>query len=233
VFCVKAYSTDRAATDASRWIGEGTLVVTLQNGLDNAERLAERFGADRVLVGTTSEGATLIAEGDARHAGHGTTVVGAMSPSRNDDAHRFVELLRDAGFDASHASDWRSAVWTKAVLNAAINPVTAILGVTNGTLAELDPLRRLVMTLAQEGGSVARRGGVSVPDDLADRAVALCRKTASNRSSMLQDIERGGDTELENINGVLLREAARHHLEAQALRAITELARARALLARR
>ena len=135
LFCVKSYSTDRAAATASRWIGDATLVVTLQNGLDNAERLAERFGEDRALVGTTSEGATLVAEGVARHAGRGTTVVGALSPSRYADADRFVDVLRDADFDASRVADWRSALWTKATLNAAINPVTAILGVPNGTLA--------------------------------------------------------------------------------------------------
>lgn len=233
LFCVKSYSTESAADGASRWVGAETLVATLQNGLDNAERLAARFGADRILAGTTSEGATLVEEGIARHAGRGSTSVGAFSPRREADAEAFVDALRDAGFDASFSGDWRSTVWTKALLNAAINPVTAILGVPNGTLAELEPLRRLVAAIAAEGGSIARQCGVSVPDDVAERAVSLCRVTATNRSSMLQDIERGNETEIENINGFLLREADRYRLEASALRAVTELVRARILLAQR
>jgi len=233
LFCVKSYSTEAAAQGAARWVGEGTVVVTLQNGLDHPGRLAARFGEERLLVGVTSEGATLVAEGMVHHAGSGKTLVGAMSAEGRFAADRFVALLQDAGFDAARVEDWQSVLWTKATLNAAINPVTAILGVPNGTLAELEPLRRLVAALAQEGGSIARRCGVEVPPDLPERAVALCQMTASNRSSMLQDVERGNETELESINGVLLREAATHRLNAEALFAITELARARVLLARR
>lgn len=232
LLCVKSYSTEYAAENVSPYVGERTLVVTLQNGLDNVERLAGRFGEYRVLAGTTSEGATLLAEGVVRHAGRGKTVVGALSPERNPDAETFVEWLREAGFEASRVSDWRSALWTKAVLNAAINPVTAVLGVRNGVLAELEPLRRLVATLTQEAEEVARRCGVIIPDNLAEEALLLCHKTAQNRSSMLQDVERGGETELESINGVLLKEAMRHHIEVGALRAVTDMARARALLAR-
>lgn len=232
LLCVKSYSTEGAADNVSPYVGERTLVVTLQNGLDNVERLAKRFGEDRVLAGTTSEGATLLAEGRVRHAGRGKTVVGALSAERNPDAQTFVTWLQGAGFEASWISDWRSALWTKAVLNAAINPVTAILGVNNGVLTELEPLRRLVTTIAQEAEEIARRCGVTVPDTLAEEALLLCHKTAQNRSSMLQDVERGSETELENINGVLLKEAKRHHIEVGALRAVTEMARARALLAR-
>jgi 2-dehydropantoate 2-reductase len=227
LFCVKAYATAAAAALVQALVGERALVATLQNGIGNAETLAEAFGAERVLVGTTSEGATLMAQGVVVHAGSGTTHVGSMTEARSTDALRLCEVLRGAGFRAEYVADWESAVWTKAVINASINPLTALLHVPNGRLAEWESTRSVVEVLAEEGRQIARARGIAVPDGVAQQAVEVCRATANNRSSMLQDVEQGRRTELEYLNGVLLREAERLGVPVPAMRVVTELARAR------
>ena len=226
LFAVKAYSLESALSFAAPLFGGGAFAVTLQNGIGNAELLASRFGAERVLAGSTSEGAWLVREGSTRHAGAGRTTVGALRSVSSGSAFRFASVLRGAGFDAEASPDWESAVWSKAAVNAAVNPLTALLGVQNGAVARSEPLRRLAVRIVEECSAAARARGVSVPPDLSERMLEVCRKTAENRSSMLQDVSRGSRTELEQINGALLREAAAHGVAAPVLEAVTNLARA-------
>lgn len=226
LFAVKAYSTEEAAAFAAPAVSPNAYAVTLQNGVGNAEILASAYGAERVLAGSTSEGAWLVREGVARHAGSGTTTVGALSEVSSEAAERFAGTLRAAGFDAKTAPDWEASVWAKAVVNAAVNPITALLGVPNGDVSRIQPLRRLAARVVKEASRAAEARGVQLPPDLPKRMLEVCQKTAQNRSSMLQDALRGSRTELEQINGALLREASAHGVPAPALKALTELARA-------
>lgn len=226
LFAVKAYATAEAAAFASPAVSTHTYAVTLQNGIGNAEILASAYGAERVLAGSTSEGAWLVQEGQICHAGSGTTTVGALSDASSGAADRFTETLRAAGFDAETAPDWEASVWAKAVVNAAVNPITALLGVQNGEVNRIKPLRRLAVRVVKEASKAAEARGIQLPSDLPERMLEVCQKTAQNRSSMLQDALRGSRTELEQINGALLREASAHGVPAPALKALTELARA-------
>jgi 2-dehydropantoate 2-reductase len=122
----------------------------------------------------------------------------------------FVSLLRAAGFDACATTEIEGVLWNKAVVNAAINPLTALWRVPNGDLLACEDRRALLATLAQEAASVAiARGVVIAPQDIAARVEAVCHATAANRSSMLQDIERGRPTEIDSINGVIVAEGRR------------------------
>ena len=227
LFCVKAYATDAAAAHARPLRDSDPVAVTVQNGIGNADVLAQTFGRDRVIVGTTSEGATLLSTGHVRHAGSGVTRLGSMDPGRLEEAERFCAVLSRAGFSAETTSDWRAAVWSKAIINAAINPVAALLQVPNGYLAECPAAREVVRGVAREGEEIARARGFDVPHNLSDEAIRVCQATSANRASMLQDIERGRHTELAYINDVLLREAARSQRRAPVMKTVTELARAR------
>ncbi len=227
LFSVKAYSTEAAVAHAEPLRASGPLVVTLQNGIGNAEVIARTFGQDRVLVGTTSEGATLLEPDKIRHAGRGVTRLGSLDPRRIADAENVVTLLCKAGFKARTTLDWRAALWAKAIVNAAINPIAALLQTPNGYLADSPAAREVVRTVAREGQQIARAQGIDVPHDLPDQAVSICRDTATNRASMLQDVERGRRTELPFINDILLQEAERNDQRAPVLKTVTELARAR------
>ncbi len=202
---VKSYQTERAAAWAGRLLKPDGLAVTLQNGLDNGSRLAAVVGAGRTAVGVTYTGATLLGPAETRLVAVQPTFIG---PGRN--VATLVALLNASGLPAQVADDITGRLWAKAVANAAINPLTALWRVTNGDLLASAERRALLARLADEAAAVARAAGVALPFvDAVSHVEAVCRATAANRSSMLQDVLAGRPTEIDSINGVLLAEARR------------------------
>jgi 2-dehydropantoate 2-reductase len=205
---VKAYDTASAIRTVGPILTQRTLVVTLQNGLGNVEAIARRAGSDRVIAGATSHGATLLDVGSVRHAGAGRTTIGMASGRRNRDIEQVARLLCGAGLDIEVCEDVEGTIWSKLVVNSAINPLTAITGLRNGQLLESDETQRLLDLVSDESAGIATRCGVSLAyPNPGERAREVCRATAQNRSSMLQDILRGRRTELDSINGALVRKA--------------------------
>ncbi len=201
---VKSYQTARAAQWAAHIVAPDGLVVTLQNGLDNLPRLAAAVGPARAAAGATAEGATLLAPGHVRHAGRGPTWLGAR-PENAAAVEALARLFVRAGFDARVTDDVEGLLWRKAIINAAINPLSALWRVPNGELLATSERQRLLAQLAQEAVDVARARGIrALPEDPLATVSAVCRATAANRSSMLQDVERGRPTEIDSINGVIV-----------------------------
>ena len=206
----KAYDT-ASAVDALRAFWRRSTFVTLQNGLGNAETLAAK--AERVVAGATSHGVTFAGPGEIVHAGAGDTVVGPFAGATRADAERIANALTAVGLATRVVYDPRPELWAKAIVNAAINPLTAVLRVSNGVLVGSEDLRALVERLAREGAEAAHAAGMPLdPRTAAANAVDVATRTAENRSSMLQDVERGGRTEIEAITGELLRAAAAKRL---------------------
>ncbi|HEY64850.1 MAG TPA: 2-dehydropantoate 2-reductase [Caldilineae bacterium] len=206
---VKSYQTERAAAWAARCLAPDGLAITLQNGLDNGPRLAAAVGEARAVVGVTFEGATLLAPGHVRHAGRGPTYI-ATRPQIAARVEHIASLLREAEFHAQTTEDVEALIWSKAVVNAAINPLTALWRVPNGELLTNTDRRSLLAALAREGAAVAQARGVRLLfDDPVQRVEQVCRDSATNRSSMLQDVERGRPTEIDSINGVIVAEGRR------------------------
>lgn len=199
---VKSWQTARAALQLRQCLSDEGVALTLQNGLGNRECLEEMLGAERVAQGVTTYGATLQAPGRARLGGEGV-IYSACHPRLGP----LLELLRRAGFVLELVEDIVPLVWGKVVVNAGINPVTALLRVPNGVL--LEPGRegawRVARQAAEEAARVAKRSGVRLPFTSAERYVAeVARRTSTNRSSMLQDVERGRPTEIEAISGAIV-----------------------------
>lgn len=199
---VKSSDTAEAAAALDRLPGD-PVRVSLQNGLGNEEILAE--GGHPVLGAVTNNGATLREGGEVFHAGLGEVVLGAFSPDTPADAAaRLAALFRAVGFPARETEDIRKPLWEKVILNAAVNPVTALLGLRTGELLA-DPGRRLVVSrVAAEACRVAGSEGVPCePGEVEATIRRVAAATPENRSSMLQDLERGRRTEIEAINGVI------------------------------
>jgi len=207
---VKSWQTERAARQLAECLNPDGLAVSLQNGLGNDALLAgilrqaqdDSLGLRRVSAGITILGAALSAPGVVRLAGPGPVWLEAR-PSLD----HLAALLAEAGFPVERAADIRPRQWGKLVVNAAINPLTAILRVPNGGLLA-DPLARgLLGGLARETASVAEALGVALPFAGPERAAEeVAERTAANHSSMLQDVLRGAPTEVEAINGAVVRE---------------------------
>lgn len=225
---VKAHAT----ADAIRWaagaVGPETVLLTLQNGLGNAEALVTVARPEQILVGTTAQGATLLAPDLVRHGGSGPTRIAPWAGS--EAAPAVASLLSAAGFPTEVVADWRPLLWSKLLVNAVINPLTALLGLPNGALLERPEARRLMSLVAGEVRAVAQAQGIELGSSTADPAhlaFAVAQATATNRSSMLQDLERGRRTEIGAINGAVVAAARALGIPTPVNEALTLLVQAR------
>ncbi len=219
---VKAWQTERAAEQMRGVLATDGLAVTLQNGLGNREALAERLGWQRVAPGVTTTGATLLGPGLVRSGGEGV-----ISIERHPALDPLEEALKAAGFDVDIVEDAQSLIWGKLVINAAINPVTALLRIPNGELLERPAARELMTALAMETARVAAAESIPLPfPDPVAAAEEVARRTASNRSSMLQDVLRGAQTEIDAICGAIVRAGEEHGVPAPVNWACWKLLRA-------
>lgn len=200
---VKTWQTARVAQQLGNCLAQNGLALTLQNGLGNLEILQAILGEERAALGVTTVGATLLEPGRVKNGGNGTISLG-----KGPKIRRFAHLFKKAGFVVEEVSTTDSLAWGKLVINAAINPVTALLRIPNGKLLELPAAKSLMTAAAVETASVAYALGIQLP--FADPVLAVetvARRTAGNLSSMLKDVMRGGQTEVDAINGAVVRAA--------------------------
>lgn len=197
---VKAWQTSRAAAQLRECLAPDGLALTLQNGLGNRETLAAALGEERVAYGVITVGATLVGPGQVRWGGEGYI---SLTPDED-----LAQLLRQAGFQVDLAENVTGLAWSKLVINAAINPLSALLNVPNGELLARPSARQLCRQLAQEVAAVAAAQGIALThSDPAAAAEEVAQRTAGNLSSMLQDVRRGAPTEIDAICGAVVRAA--------------------------
>jgi 2-dehydropantoate 2-reductase len=221
---VKSWQTQRTAGMLAECLADDGVALTLQNGLGNLEVLRAALGSERAALGVTTMGATLIGPGAVRLGGSGPTYV-AEHPRL--EAH--LGRLRQAGFAVEVEEDLAAVQWGKLAVNAGINPLTALLRVANGALVEDDHARAILGEAAREAASVATALGVRLPyRDAGAQAEEVARRTAANRSSMLQDILRGAPTEIDAINGAVAEAGERLRVPTVVNRTLWRLVRAAA-----
>ena len=219
---VKAWQTERAAGQLAECLAEDGLVVTLQNGLGNYETLTQSLGSNRVALGTSTTGATLLGPGLAKAGGEGI-----ISIERHQLISPIEAALRYANFNVQLVEDAQSLVWGKLAINAAINPLSALLQVTNGELLERPSAREMMGALACEVAQVAKAENVDLPfGDAIAAAEDVARKTSANRSSMLQDVIRNAPTEIDAICGAVVNAGKKHGINTPANWACWKLVKA-------
>ncbi|MCZ2127669.1 MAG: 2-dehydropantoate 2-reductase [Anaerolineales bacterium] len=201
IVLVKAWQTARAAAQLKGILAPNGIALTLQNGLGNYEALTHELGAKRVALGTIVLGATSLAPALVQVGGEGL-----ISLAKNSALTPLEEALRAARFNVQTTDDAQALIWGKLVVNAAVNPLTALTGVRNGELLADAQTRKIMGALAQETAEAAQAQGIRLPfENPVAAAEEAARKTASNYSSMLQDLRRGAPTEIEAICGEIAR----------------------------
>ena len=223
---VKSSATAAAARQFAGLAKAGAIAVTLQNGLGNEQILRDAFGAERTAAGVTSQGATFVGPGRVRHAGAGPTHL-CMSDRANQKLAPLAEALNRAGFETHLEKSIDSLVWSKLVINVGINALTALTGLPNGRLLDFPQTRALMADLVAEAVRVAQAHGIPLSyTEPLTMVYTVAEKTGRNRSSMLQDFDRRRPTEIDFINGAILREAESLGLEAPVNRTVTRLIQA-------
>lgn len=207
---VKATSTKPAMEGARCLVHPDTAVLTLQNGLGNVEKLSDVVGPERVLAGITGHGCNILGPGRIRHAGAGDTVLGELDGRSTERLDHIVSLFERAKFPVKTSSNVLGMIWAKLLVNVGINALTAITGLRNGRLVELPEADELLKAAVREAMAVAERKGIRVEaEDPVAHTRDVARRTAANRSSMLQDMAAKRQTEIDVINGAIVDEGKR------------------------
>ncbi len=205
LFCVKSYSTLEAAETVSGFAGKNSIAVTFQNGSGNAEAISRFFGRERTASGTTTEGAFFLEPSRIVHGGKGKTKIGMTgSTGQKEKLMPLIKALSTAGLKAAYTDNPDKLIWKKLAVNAAINPLTAITGCSNGFTAENSHLKNIIRMTVKEVCTAAALRNIRLEEEAVYRSVlSVAENTAANKSSMLQDILSGRKTEIEDINGYI------------------------------
>lgn len=208
-FCVKSVDAASAARAARRWIGPGTAVVALQNGIGHEKIFRQAFGSDRTVIGVCYFAADRPAPDDLRLNG-GEDVLLARHEGNEAALEHARRLLARAGFRVHIKDSEDGMLWTKAAFNAAVNPLGAACAVESGRLLEDPALRAISLTALAEAAAAAKAAGHRLDyPDMADKLALSGRNAPHQRNSMLQDLAAGRRTEAKAILGPLLKAARR------------------------
>lgn len=224
---VKSFLTGTALEKNAALLGPDTVVMSLQNGYGNIERIAEHVKRSSIIAGTTSHGASMRSPGRVRHAGGGDTHIGWVANEDEDRINGIAETLRRAGFVTAVEKNVMELIWSKLIINVGINALTAVLKVKNRELLRIDEARELLRMAVLEAVEVAAAEGVRFDgEEMVDKVMGVAFATGDNTSSMLQDILNRRKTEIDTINGAIVEEGGKHHLETKVNCVLTNLVRA-------
>lgn len=204
---VKAYDTEQAVRSARNLLNPETVVLSLQNGLGNLERLAAAVGREPLIGGVTGQGAYQLGPGRIFHAGDGYVALGELDGRLSPRVERLAQALEGAAFSPVVISEnIQALIWKKLLSNVAVNAITALTGIRNGQILEFPQALEIAQQAVMEAAGVAKAKGVFLPEDPWEGPCQVIKATAANRSSMLQDVEAGRRTEVDMINGAIARE---------------------------
>lgn len=236
---VKSYDTARAAMEAVPMVGQNTVVVSVQNGLGNIETLVGTFGKDKIIGGMAIFGAVLPEPGNVKVTVIASeTLVGEPDGSLTPRVKDGADMIDSAGIPTKASDSIVRDVWHKALYNIALNPLSAIFGVSYGEIADNPHTRWLAKQMVTEAFQVAKASGRSLGIDTVDEYLEILwnRKlppTRDHKSSMLQDILRGKKTEIDFINGAVIRLGVEYDIETPYNRAVISMVKAKESLGHR
>jgi 2-dehydropantoate 2-reductase len=224
IVATKAMHTSAAVGATAHVFAEGC-VATVQNGLGNEEAIAEHVA--RVIRGTTFPAGKLLEPGHVQWDVKGDTTLGPFEPqpAPPQEIARLAEAIDRAGMPTKAVADARGPQWRKVIFNASTNPVGALTGLTHGRVCEDPALRRLVSGLVDEGKAVAAAQSIELdadPEELIDHA-AKPEVAYNHKASMLQDVEARRPTEVDFLNGGIVRFGEEHAVPTPLNRAIWAL----------
>jgi len=200
--CVKSADTEEAGKTLRGCLGAETIVLSLQNGVDNAERLDSILGR-HVLPAVVYVGTEMGGPGHVRHHGRGELLIGASPRSEE-----LAGVLREAGIPTEISPDITAALWTKLIINCAYNALSAVAGIAYGPMLATPGTREVMTNAVRECLAVADACGVVLPADQLAQTLALAATMPHQRSSTAQDLTRGKPTEIDFLNGYIARKGS-------------------------
>lgn len=205
LFCVKSYDTETAAEALAPMVGERTTILSLQNGIDNPEKIARRWDDERTLAGVVYVGAQIAAPGIVTHSAGGKIIFGPSTGATGENAKLVEQSLSAAGIPCELSGDIQKVQWTKLLWNAPFCAVSCLTRANVTQIVESAPLTRLVLECMGEVQAAARTRGIDLPDKLCQEALAFSQGLGAFKPSMLQDLEAGKPLEVDAFNGIVVK----------------------------
>jgi 2-dehydropantoate 2-reductase len=205
ILAVKCYDIDQALSDIKPALGEGTSVLTLQNGVDTEERVQAEIGADRVLAGVAYITSRKDAPGLIEHFRRGKITLGEISGRKTDRLLAVYNLFVQSGIPTHLSDDIRQSKWEKLCWNATFNPLSVILNDTVGAVLDSPELLEVVRSGAREVMSVASVLGIKLSERVVEETITASEPFRDYHTSMYEDFNAGKETEIEYLNGHIVR----------------------------
>ncbi len=212
--CVKSADTENAGRAIARHLRQGAVVVSLQNGVDNAERLEVEIGRN-VIPAVVYVATEMVAPGHVRHNGRGDLVIGNSSESAI-----IATALSDASIPTTVSRNVVGALWEKMILNCAYNALSAVSQLPYGRMIAIEGVTELMKDVIAESVAVAGAAGVAVRDDLQQSVMAIASTMPEQYSSTAQDLARSRKTEIDYLNGFIVRKGLAYRIPTPANRAL-------------
>jgi 2-dehydropantoate 2-reductase len=218
LFCVKSPNTETAAAAMAPHLASDAVILSLQNGVDNPERIRLHV-RNQVIPVLVYAGVYRPAQGSVRHTGGGNIIIGQLKEFRGDESGRrqlaeIAALFTGAGVAVKISDDIEADLWTKLLMNCAYNAISALGDAPYSRMVAMPEVRDLMLDAAKEVAAVAKAKGIRLPDDILQSAMKLADAMPQTKSSTAQDIAKGRATEIAHLNGYVVREG-------QALRVAT------------
>ncbi|MBP1745219.1 MAG: panE [Firmicutes bacterium] len=211
---VKSTITGSALEKNKAILGPDTIVLSLQNGYGNVEQMAEYVNINNIIAGTTAHGSTMLAPGHIKHAGKGETHIGWVQKRKDGRIDSISDILSRAGFETIVSDNVMELIWSKLIINVGINALSAILNLKNGELLIYDETKELMRMAILEAVKTAKAAGIDFDEEeMVKKVMNIAFATGENKSSMLQDILNKRKTEIDTINGAIVKVGVKHSVE--------------------
>jgi len=216
IVLVKSYHTEKAIKDASLIIGKNTMILSLQNGLGNEEKLKSIVGNTNILGGVTHAGGVLLDLGKVALGRKGkNTYIGELDGKMTERIQRLGNLLNSAGWATTITGEIYSAIWNKLLVNIAVSPLSAITRLPHGGMTNVNEVRACADRAVEEAIRVARAYNIKLSTENPQEiwSIATSGLPPDHKSSMLKDIEKRSKTEIETINGAVVEFGKKRNIE--------------------
>jgi 2-dehydropantoate 2-reductase len=225
LFCVKSTDTEDAAAQMAPFLDAGALVVNLQNGVDNTERIQARI-AQPVIPAVVYVATEMAGPGHLKHHGRGDLVIGDLGGKVPAGALAQVQRwFQAAGVPVVVSANVAGELWAKLVVNCAYNALSAISQLPYGRMIESPGIRDVMRDVVEETLALARASGVAMAPDMLERTYKIAEAMPTQFSSTAQDLARGKPTEIEHLNGFVARRGAALGVPTPANRVLCALVR--------
>jgi 2-dehydropantoate 2-reductase len=222
----KAFQSEEALAGAGGAIGPSTWVLTLQNGLGHVEKIQRYVDPSRIVVGTTTVPGDTVGLGHVRTRGSGLTKIMSVQGGTTDELRAVAEALTRAGLPCEVSERVWVSIWEKLAFNAALNSLTAVTRLTVGQVGRAPEGRALAHSIAEEVIAVAQSQGIAAELASVEQQITMAfREHADHKPSMLEDVLAKRPTEIEYINGAVIREAQRMALAVPTTAVLYQLVR--------